>query len=408
MSYPIEKSLVSAHAAEVWRRARLLLLLGGLLCGVLSGLAVYKLMPALYKLNGIILLNHFAGKTDRLPEKNIAETLEKSFHREFIRFALAEKCSPEDGTFKTSSQAVADSVVLNWSAEFANERIAERFRQYQESNIAPRIKQLFSTAGSGFSVDRRPVKQRDLRKSIFFAAAGAACGFLLWVLAGMTAGVCYVSCDHSVGDLGEFEKKYSLGILGVLPQVGCRRNIELKKLSGDPHFQRAVNSLLLEMLLFKRSANRALVLVISSLQSRNGSSSVAVNLAGMLRSYDFRVLLLGKDDLKTDSLPLAVSMEELLAREAGVWDFIIIDVPDSRSSSTPMIIGRLADFMLLVCDYRKCPGYLLELVLWRLRKANVKVAGCVINHFPIHKRRADLDAYQHFFYRCNPQQGNHS
>ena len=80
MSYPIEKSLVSAHAAEVWRRARLLLLLGGVLFGVLSGLAVYKLMPALYKLNGIILLNHFAGKNDRLPEK----ILRKRWRNRFI------------------------------------------------------------------------------------------------------------------------------------------------------------------------------------------------------------------------------------------------------------------------------------------------------------------------------------
>ena len=154
---------------------------------------------------------------------------------------------------------------------------------------------------------------------------------------------------------------------------------------------------------FKRSAGRALVLAVSSLKARNGSGSTAWHLAQMLKKYDFRVLLLGKDDLNTDSLPLAGSIENLLAREAGNWDFIIIDTPDSRNSSIPLIVGRLADFMLLVCDYRNSPGYLLSVVLWRFRKAQVKIAGCVINHFPIRKRYADFDAYQHSFYRYNPQ-----
>ena len=402
MSYPIEKSLILQHTAAVCRRFRLLILLGGLLCGCFAGFAVFKLMPAIYNLHGIILLAHVEKKTSETPGKNTAETLERLIHRDFIRFALTNNYSAEDISFKTSAKKVDDSVVLNWSVDCANIQVAERFLQYQ-AKLVNGVKQSFPGIESGFAADNTPQKLQDFRKSMIFSAVGVIAGVLFGVLAGIIIGVFLLGCDHAIGHLGEFEKKYALSILGVLPQVGSRRNIDMEKLAEEAHFRQAVNSLLLNVLLFKRSAGRALVLAVSSLKARNGSGSTAWHLAQMLKKYDFRVLLLGKDDLNTDSLPLAGSIENLLAREAGNWDFIIIDTPDSRNSSIPLIVGRLADFMLLVCDYRNSPGYLLSVVLWRFRKAQVKIAGCVINHFPIRKRYADFDAYQHSFYRYNPQ-----
>jgi Mrp family chromosome partitioning ATPase len=97
------------------------------------------------------------------------------------------------------------------------------------------------------------------------------------------------------------------------------------------------------------------------------------------------------------SARLSRQMESLLAGYTAEYDFIIIDATDIQSSSAPLIISKLADTVLLVLDCRDCPVYQLQVVLWRLRRARVNVAGCVINHFPVNKRRQDYEFYQLLF-----------
>lgn len=395
MDYPIEKSFILRHVATAWNRFRMLLLLGGVLGGIFAGWIAFTAVPATYRLNGIVLLRHLSGNISVLQEN--AAALENLLNSEFAHFVKSTDCQNEGIVFHISSQLVDDNVVLSWSVECGSIAVAGRFLQYQ-TGFAPILKQKFPEFNSGFSIDKRPVASRDFRKSVLFVAIASGGGFLLVILTGLIIGGIMTGSDHSIGELGAFEEKSYLDILGVLPHVGPRKNIAREQLADDPYFRQAVNSLLLDVMFYKRSADRALVLMTSSLTSRNGASAVSLHLTQALKEYGHRVLLVNKENFDMNSLHLSGRMENFLAEQTGLWDFIIIDVPDSRNSNIPMIVGKLADIMLLVCDCRKSPEYLLQVVLWRFRKAGVKVAGCVINHFPMNKRRADYDFYQRSFY----------
>ena len=376
MVYPIDNNFTRQQLLPVYRCYRLFIVFCILIMAMAGVCTAYRCMPSVYRVSGVILLEDFSD--------NSAENkLQNSFRAALV---FADQKHYEALDWLIVPQFVDGSAVAHWQIDFPNVQSSGAFLRKMPEFIR-RFQSFFPEKHAAFSAVGKPVRHRDFTAVWLYCAAGAASGMLAGFLLGVGAVFLKSSCNRSIGDLQQFSKQHNLPILGVLP-----------KSDNNIYFDEAIKSLQLKIQFCKPAAARAFVLVISDFIPDSGAESVAALLTDSLKSAGFRVLLLSESNCNMSAAQgLSHDMESLLARQSPCYDFIIINVPDIQSSSVPMIIGKLADSVLIVCNYNCCPGYPLQVVLWRLNKAKVNVAGCVINNFPLHKKHKQYNLYRMLF-----------
>lgn len=374
------------------RRWAGVIVLCALVGGSIAGVVWFRYMPVQYRVNGVILLFDVETKSSGSRADGNIESM--------VRCCFMPEAAGERGCL-IQSDIMDGTAVIDWQLIFHDAAAAEKFLS-RLPELIKKIRGAFKKSRLSFSADSCPAVFRDFKTvSLHLALAVTGGGFigLIFCLAVIFIAVC---SDRSIGDLREFVKNYSLPILGVLPEVAGCSNMGSEKLSEDVRFQSAVDSLQLNVQMSKIIADRALVVAVSGLKKRNEASVVALYLSESLKKNNFRVLLVNKENTDmTLTQQLSRRMEAFLADAAEKYDFIIIDVPDAQNTSAPLILGRLADVVLLVCSCMNCPHYLLQVVLWRLRRAKVNVSGCVINRFQVDRRYEEYDFYQFFFRHYN-------
>lgn len=267
----------------------------------------------------------------------------------------------------------------------------------------------------------------------------------------MIIAFCYCCCDKSIHNIRQFEEDCKLPVLGVLPQITLPEGSDrLRNLSLI--YRDAVCSLRdrLNWLLTGRRAGT--VLQVTSLDDGNGVSYAASALAlawakqrkrVLLVEADYRrrqqnwlfkvadnpglssitgeqhrwqdvlvrnikdmpldVLVRGSLDVPPADLLRSLAFENFLHDAAAEYDIVLLDAPSFLPYSDAMILGRLADSTLLICDYRNCSCEKIKLALWRMRKAEVNICGWMIDFFPLSKRRYHYYNYQYNFYKYQDQ-----
>ena len=285
----------------------------------------------------------------------------------------------------------------------------------------------------------------------FFAGCViAGCGGI-GILLIMVIAFWYCCCDKSIHNIRQFEEDCKLPVLGVLPQITLPEGPDrLRNLSLI--YRDAVCSLRdrLNWLLTGRRAGT--VLQVTSLDDNNGVSYAASALALAWAKQQKRVLLVEADYRRRqqnwlfkvadnpglssiagaqnrwqdvlvrniNNMPLDVlvrgnldvppadllrsrAFENFLRDAAAEYDIVLLDAPTFLPYSDAMILGRLADSTLLICDYRNCSCEKIKLALWRMHKAEVNICGWMIDFFPLSKRRYHYYNYQYNFYKYQDQ-----
>ena len=373
MGYPVDSSFTRRHIAAVCRRHWFVFVICCLLMALLGAWVSFVYMPLLYRVSGGVLVKELAAESAASKLQTAFRGALQSNQQYIYRFA---DCGLEphivDGT------AVAD-----WWVDFPNLQSAEAFL-HGMPEFMQNFKSGLPEAYTSFSAEKKLNCYRSLKYSVLNSAAGAFFGILLGLLIAVFIALFRQFHKRSVGNLQRFSKQHGLPVLGVLPD-----------LAENVYFDEAIQSLLLKIQFCKPPASQAFVLMVSDFIAGSGAGTVSLRLSEALKSAGCRVLFLNKNNIDMSMAQgLSQRMESLLALESGNYDFIIINVPEIRSSSVPLIIGKLADTALLVCNYRCCPSYPLQVALWRLNKAKVNVAGCVINRFPLQKKQAEYNLYR--------------
>ena len=387
MDYPVENAFVSSNVAAAFRRYRYWMLSAALLGSLLVGFAAWISVPVKYRCRGVFLLTDLP---ENIRPADGGELLSKAFRRELAARSSSDGSFLMDKDYNANLQIVAGDVVVYWSANCPSLAKCEVVAGYLPQFVKDfRLKNPSLTLDYGIDDHVSVVRKNAL--TLLWCVAGCSVGLLAGLL--IAAGFILIF-DRSIHDLREFSKSNSISILGVLPEVeGFAPDLE-----HDDSFLQALASLKLNVQLCKHMARRAFVIMVSSLNRGNGASTAAAHLAASLNCDGRRVLLLNNENCSMAiSEHLSRNMEAALAGYSTGYDYIIIDAPDIQSSTVPLIISKLADTVLLVCDCRNCAVYPLQLALWRLRRAGANVAGAVINYFPVNKRRQDFDCYQLLF-----------
>ena len=393
MNYPVDNAFLLRNAVAFCRRYQLLMVISFLLGGLSAGVAAWQTVPVKHQISGIFLLEGFSGDA-RL--NSAGERLMQFFRQKIDSLAVKT-----DIDCKIDLQIVAGTAAVHWNIDSAERECVENF-----SAGLPDFIQTYKSEYPGcklnFSVDSKLSAVKDFKFAFFWITAGCCAGGFTGLLIAFIAVLILLVRDHSIKDIRCFSKSFSLLVLGVLPDSAVRKTADCSQAGNNDLFDRAIGSLRLNIQFCKHTAQRAFVIVVSAIERGNGSTITATHLAAALSDANCRVLLLNKENCNMEvSAQLARNMEALLSGYSKEYDFIIIDSPDIQSSSVPLIISKQADTVLLVCDYRDCPVYQLQVVLWRLRRTKVNIAGCVINHFPVNKQRQDYDFYQLTFRRYN-------
>lgn len=397
MSYPVDDTFIFHHAILAIRHLRLLVAAAITGC-VLAGIFAFINVPVRYQASGIILLDDIRRNHLQYDKLSNAKKLEDFLCREFRRSIGGAGCGDGDVSAVAVSRVISGTAVVDWRISGSNKSLFEKFFK-NISVFTEYMQERLASEELIFYVEPVYSHTSDFNSGIqwvlFFAGLGGVAG----LFAGFIIAFALSCCDRSIADLQKFEKSYLLMLMGVLPSVENPDDPGVKSLLASESYAAAVDSLRLNVQFCKPASSRAFVVAVCGMTSKCGTTSVALALADSLKASEQRVLVLNKDNCDiTVASQLAGRMEEVLSSHSPDFDFIIIDLPDAQSSSVPLIVSKLADAMLLVCDCRNCSSYLLKVTLWRFRKANIKLAGVVVNHFPMLKRRNEFDFYQQLFY----------
>lgn len=396
MSYPVDDTFVLHHVMLACRRLRLLIT-AALTGAVLAGIGAFCCLPVKYQISGVTLVDDPVSGS--APGIQVIEQmdLEQILCYEF------DECSGFTGRKSVKSadavgRVVDDIIVIDWRIVGADRGEFESFIK----NIplfSRQMQRRLPAYNWSFYVEPGYTVCSDFNLKLKWIIGFAALGGIAGLLLGFVAALVLICSDRSIDELRKFEQAYSISVLGVLPTVAGKSVGSSNKLMDNELYFSAVRSLMLNVKCVKPPAARAFVIAVCGMTSRCGTTSTVSNLGNVLQLAGSRVLLLTEDNCNmTAADQLAGRMEALLDHYAQSYDFIIMDLPDAQSSSVPLIVSKLADTMLLVCDCRNFSSYIFKVALWRFRKANIKLAGCVVNQFPVRKRRAEFDFYQQLFY----------
>lgn len=95
------------------------------------------------------------------------------------------------------------------------------------------------------------------------------------------------------------------------------------------------------------------------------------------------------------SMFLRRKMEEFLLECSNLYDYVIIIGAPMQEFTDSLVLGRLADCTLLVCDHGRCNISELKLVLWRLEKAKIVCGGLIVHSFK--DRYGSDDCFGYFY-----------
>lgn len=403
MSYPVDDAFVLHHVMLACRRLRLLIV-AALLGALFAGAGCFFYQPVKYQIAGVSLANDPAGGSPQIGQDFHRIALKEILVEEFLNSLNLSKLKDSGVTAETIARVVDDTVVIDWRIIGTDPELFENFLKNIPFFTRCMQKRL-SVYDWNLYIEKEYSVCSDLKSVLTMTLCCVGIGCLGGLMIGFVISLLITCCDRSINDLRKFEQSYSLAVLGVLPSTAGMLSASPEKLMTDDFYAMAVKSLMLNVMFCKPPASRAFVTAVCGMTGKCGVTSVVNNLGKALQLAGSKVLLLNKENCNmTVADQLADRMEELLSQYSPDYDFIIIDLPDAQSSSVPLIVSKLADTLLLVCDCRNFSSYIFKLELWRFRKASIKLAGCIINYFPVGKHRAEFDFYQQLFYRYREKQ----
>ena len=289
-----------------------------------------------------------------------------------------------------------------------------------------------------------------LSKSDIFAAvivrsfSGACAGVIFAFL----AAALITLTDKEEINIRNLEKKSGMPVFGLLPDVAAELDGTAENGFSRLYFD-AISSLRSNLGIISADPFPGKILQVAGLENSSGQGTAVSSLAMAVTYLNKRVLLIeadvrrrqrnwviklpenqeGLSEVLTgrrkveevilrniNGLPLDVlpkgkwdgapgtlfrsrDCEELLRQLSAEYDYILIDSSAFLDFNDSMILGRLADATLLLCDYRRCSSEKLHLAMWRMERVGVNIAGVAIEHFPLNKRYRHYYNYQTSFYQ---------
>jgi polysaccharide biosynthesis transport protein len=288
--------------------------------------------------------------------------------------------------------------------------------------------------------DAQPV---NIKKSLFALGALAA-GIVSGVLAVLAA----EALDFRVRGAGATQSITGLTLLGQIPFVAGLQQLGR---DGDPDKPPALSesyrALRAALRLMRKSDTSSQILVITSSGPNEGKSTVSTRLAIALAAAGARVLLVdtdlrkptlqkqlgdererglsfllaGEKDItphatnftRLDFLPVGVRPpnpaellnSKMLAESLSAWrnsyDYVLVDTPPLGLVSDALIVGELADGIMLVVRDRVTMKHTLRQVLGRLEPLRSKVLGFIFN-----AEQLDSAGYGSYHYHYGYQYGS--
>ncbi len=364
--------------------------------------------------------------------------------------------------------ALKNEEALRAQAELAKTRALElndRATQYKilqrevdtnkdiHQSLLQRGKEIDATVGTDISniqvVDHAllPVKA-DRPRIMLNLLLSVGIGLLL----GVAAAFLLEFLDNTVKSIDEMTDRFSIGILGVLPEAEEQFRDRLDRLVvSDPRagFSEAIRTARVSIQLSSAAEGGTKTLLITSTAEGEGKSTIAVNMALAFAAAGDRVLLIDADlrrprlhkvfDLNAQEVgglselliaskglddvvratghenlsfipagPVPPNPAELLASERmrqilaqleGDFDRIIIDGPPSVGFADVLVLSSLVSGVILVSTLGRTHRHALRLFRRSLLSINVRLLGAMVNRFNAHHRFGDqYSKYYKYYY----------
>lgn len=275
----------------------------------------------------------------------------------------------------------------------------------------------------------------------------AVFGFLLGLAGSIAIAFLVDFFDKSIRSIKDLENILNLPVLGVLPEFTDERNDSLRALATQSAYGEAIRALRVNVEYLLPESGGAKIFLISSVNKGDGKSSIMANLALSIAQVEKRILLVDVDlrrprqhrifklsnkqgvvdllvsrkkfedlvqrDVKVKGLDVLCcgtipmnptdllgsrKLEDFLREQSANYDYIFLDAPPALGFADPMILGKLADSMLIACNYRTANTDKLRMIIEGLRKSNVRIGGMIINRFQMQKRGGYYYDYSHYYY----------
>lgn len=264
-------------------------------------------------------------------------------------------------------------------------------------------------------------------------ALNLALGGFLGILLAVGTALTLESVDKSVKTVEEAKELLRYPLLGTIPlyaqkatEGGSESKLELPVLNNPYSPVNAAFEMLLASLGFTLSDKTLKVIVVTSSIPAEGKSYIAANLAVATAQMGRRVLLVdadmrhprqqqiwelpnltglsnvlvGQTDLQTTTIEALVNLEvltsgtippnpvalldsqrmaSLIAEAARDYDFVIIDTPPLSIFADAMILGKLADGILLVVRSGMVKSTTATTTKTQLEQSQQRVLGMVVN-----------------------------
>lgn len=320
-------------------------------------------------------------------------------------------------------------------------------------SLLQRGKEIDATVGTDISniqvVDHAllPVKA-DRPRILVNLLLGIGIGLLL----GVAAAFLLEFLDNTVKSIDEITDRFSIGILGVLPEAEEQFRDRLDRLVvSDPRagFSEAIRTARVSIQLSTAAEGGTRALLITSTAEGEGKSTIAVNMALAFAAAGDRVLLIDADLrrprlhkvfdqnaqevaglsellIASKSLadvvratghenlffipagPVPPNPAELLASERmrltldqldADFDRIIIDGPPSVGFADVLVLSSLVSGVILVSTLGRTHRHALRLFRRSLLNINARLLGAMVNRFNAHHRFSDhYSKYYKYYY----------